>query len=61
MLLQVVLNTLQDCQLAVSVYPTFDYNAKNGGGTGSVTAGEGGLLRVSFDPATLQIPVSLTA
>ncbi len=52
---QVVLRTLGDCQLAVSVYPTFDYNAAGGGGVGTV-AREGNLLRVVFDPASLQIP-----
>jgi hypothetical protein len=52
---QVVLRTLRDCQLAVSVYPTFDYNASGGGGVGTVKQ-EGDLLRVTFDPASLQIP-----
>lgn len=53
---QVVLRTLSDCQLAVSVYPTFSYNAGGGGGSGTLRRGEDGLLHVSFDPDTLQIP-----
>ncbi|GAB4820476.1 hypothetical protein N2152v2_007522 [Parachlorella kessleri] len=52
---KVVLRTLRDCQLAVSVYPTFDYNAAGGGGQGTV-ATQGDLLHVTFDPASLQIP-----
>jgi hypothetical protein len=54
---QVVLNTLSDCQLAVSIYPTFGYNAAGGGGTGTVTQDpSSGLLNVVFDPETLVIP-----
>jgi hypothetical protein len=54
---QVVLNTLSDCQLAVSIYPTFGYNAGGGGGTGTVTQDPStGLLNVVFDPETLIIP-----
>ena len=56
---QVVLNTLRDCQLAVSIYPTFAYNAEGGGGAGTVTPQPDGTLRVSFDPASLQIPVGV--
>lgn len=50
---QVLLNTLSDCQLAVSVYPTFAYNAAGGGGAGTVRQGADGLLHVTFDPASL--------
>lgn len=53
---QVLMRTLADCQLAVSVYPTFAYDAAGGGGTGSVTQGEDGLLHLSFDPTALAIP-----
>lgn len=50
---QVLLNTLADCELAVSVYPTFSYNAAGGGGAGSVTERADGLLNIRFDPASL--------
>ncbi len=50
---QVLLSTLADCELAVSVFPTFSYNAAGGGGTGSVTERDDGLLNIVFDPATL--------
>ncbi|KAL4535709.1 hypothetical protein Ndes2437A_g06406 [Nannochloris sp. 'desiccata'] len=54
---QIVLNTLSDCKLAVSVYPTFGYNAGGGGGAGTVTQDPStGLLNVVFDPETLVIP-----
>jgi hypothetical protein len=54
---QVVLNTLSDCQLAVSIYPTFGYNAAGGGGTGTVTQDPvSGLLNIVFDAETLVIP-----
>ena len=52
----VLLSTLSDCQLAVSVYPTFSYDAGGGGGSGSVRQGSDGLLHLTFDPATLDIP-----
>ena len=54
----IVLNTLSDCQLAVSVYPTFGYNAAGGGGTGTVTKDTStpGLLHVEFDADSLNIP-----
>lgn len=51
--LQVLLSTLADCELAVSVYPTFSYNAAGGGGSGSVTERDDGLLNIRFDPSTL--------
>ena len=48
----VMLRTLSDCQLAVSIYPTFSYNASGGGGTGRVTrVQEDGVLEVEFDPS----------
>lgn len=52
----VALRTLSDCQLAVSVYPTFSYNAAGGGGSGTVTQGADGRLNVVFDPTSLVIP-----
>ena len=48
-----LLRTLADCELAVSVYPTFSYHAAGGGGAGSVTQREDGLLDIRFDPSTL--------
>lgn len=53
---KVLLRTLSDCKLAVSIYPTFSYDAAGGGGSGSVSPGDGGLLRLTFDPASLEIP-----
>ena len=50
------LNTLRDCSLAVSMYPTFAYNAAGGGGEGRVVAVDGDVLAVEFDAASLQIP-----
>ena len=41
-----LLSTLADCELAVSVYPTFSYNAAGGGGAGSVTERDDGLLNI---------------
>lgn len=34
---QVGMRTLQDSQLAVSIYPTFSYDARGGGGVAQVT------------------------
>lgn len=48
----VMLRTLADCELAVSVYPTFSYDAAGGGGAGRVTrVREDGILEVEFDPS----------
>lgn len=52
----VVLSTLSDCSLAVSVYPKFSYNASGGGGRGRVVSQEGDILHVEFDANTLNIP-----
>ena len=51
-----LLSTLADCELTVSVYPTFAYNAAGGGGTGAVQRGADGLLHITFDPSSLAIP-----
>jgi hypothetical protein len=60
---QATLQTLSDCQLAVSIYPTFSYNASGGGGTATVTPSSSNnsddlplLLNITFDPTTLNIP-----
>jgi hypothetical protein len=59
---QVVLKTLSDCELAVSVYPTFSYSAAGGGGTGHlIERMPDGILKVSFPPETLVIPPVSTA
>ncbi|KAI3435529.1 hypothetical protein D9Q98_001595 [Chlorella vulgaris] len=52
----VLMNTLSGCELAVSLYPTFSYDASGGGGSGSVRQGDDGLLHLTFDVATLNIP-----
>lgn len=43
------LDTLKDCSLAVSIYPTFSYNALGGGGRGRVVAVDGDVVTVEFD------------
>ena len=50
------LDTLRDCSLAVSIYPTFSYNALGGGGRGRVVAVDGDVLTVEFDAGSLSIP-----
>lgn len=53
---KVVLRTLRDCQLGVSIYPGFDYDASGGGGAGTAVLRDDGLLHVSFDAAALSVP-----
>lgn len=53
---KLVLSTLSDCSLAVSIYPTFSYNAAGGGGMGRIVSREGDIATVEFDPTTLSIP-----
>ena len=48
---RVVMRTLPTCKLAVSYYPTFAYNAGDGGGEGRVRDLGGGRLQLTFDPA----------
>ncbi|GBF96169.1 hypothetical protein Rsub_08917 [Raphidocelis subcapitata] len=50
------MSTLPTCELAVAVYPRFKYNAADGGGSGRVADLGGGKLRLTFDPAELNIP-----
>jgi hypothetical protein len=53
---QVVLRTLSDCQLAVSVYPTFSYNAAGGGGRGTAVQQPDGKFAIEFLAEELLIP-----
>ncbi|GLI61244.1 hypothetical protein VaNZ11_003545 [Volvox africanus] len=53
---KVRLRTRQDCELAVSFYPRFRYNALGGGGWGTVTDLGDGKLHLSFDTSVLVIP-----
>lgn len=53
---KVVLKTLSDCQLAVSKYPTFAYNASGGGGVGRIVEDNGDVLVVCWDADSLRIP-----
>lgn len=53
---QVAMRTLRDCQLAVSVYPTFSYDARGGGGVAETSKQGSQRLELRFDPATLSIP-----
>jgi hypothetical protein len=46
---QVKLITAADCQLAVSIYPKFAYNASSGGGTGTVQQLGDNKLQITFD------------
>ena len=48
--IQVRLRTRADCELEVSVYPGFAYNATGGGGTAEAEDLGNGLLRLTFDP-----------
>ena len=47
---QVRLRTRTDCELEVSMYPTFAYNAVGGGGHATAEDLGNGLLRLVFDP-----------
>jgi hypothetical protein len=46
---QVKLITAADCQLAVSIYPKFAYNASSGGGAGTVQQLGDNKLQITFD------------
>lgn len=51
------MRTLSDCQLAVSIYPTFSYDAAGGGGIAQITnSPDSQRLELSFDASTLSIP-----
>lgn len=52
------LMTLSDCELGVSIYPIFAYNAATGGGwaTASQVPDKQGVLQVTFDAKALFIP-----
>lgn len=53
---KVMLSTLSDCSLAVSIYPTFSYNASGGGGVGRIVSQDGDIATVEFDIESLSIP-----
>ncbi|GAX79146.1 hypothetical protein CEUSTIGMA_g6586.t1 [Chlamydomonas eustigma] len=53
---QVRLKTRADCELEVSVYPTFAYNAVGGGGWADAEDLGNGLLKLSFNPNDLYVP-----
>ncbi|PNW88216.1 hypothetical protein CHLRE_01g019600v5 [Chlamydomonas reinhardtii] len=53
---RVRLKTRSDCELAVSFYPRFKYNAVGGGGWGTVTDLGDGKLHLNFDTSVLVIP-----
>lgn len=53
---QIGMRALKDSQLAVSVYPTFTYDASGGGGIADTHDLGGGRLHVKFDAKTLYIP-----
>jgi hypothetical protein len=54
--MQVRLVTKSDCELAVSIYPMFKYNAVGGGGSGTVQPLGGDMYSLKFDASTLVIP-----
>lgn len=49
------MRTLHDSELAVAIYPTFNYNAVGGGGLAKAEQ-DGDVVHLTFDPATLVIP-----
>lgn len=49
------MRTLHDSELAVAIYPTFNYNALGGGGLAAARQ-DGDIVHLTFDPATLNIP-----
>jgi len=51
MSLQARLDTTSTCQLAVSNFPMFSYNADGGGGNAVVTTEDGRKLHLEFDAA----------
>lgn len=53
---QIGMRSLESSQLAVSVYPTFTYDASGGGGIAQAQDLGGGRLHVTFDADTLYIP-----
>jgi len=52
----VTMRTRSDCQLAVSIFPMFAYDASVGSGTARAELEPSGRTRVSFDTSTLSIP-----
>eukprot|EP00899_Mesostigma_viride_P015977 jgi/Mesvir1/24380/Mv11049-RA.1 len=52
------LNTGKDCELGISIFPNFSYNAAGGGGTGKVTgvSKDGREVHFSFDQSSIAIP-----
>ncbi|KAK9916952.1 hypothetical protein WJX75_009171 [Coccomyxa subellipsoidea] len=52
---QASMRTLHDSELAVAIYPTFNYNALGGGGLAAARQ-DGDIVHLTFDPATLNIP-----
>jgi len=53
---KVMLSTLADCKLAVSVYPTFSYDASGGGGVATLRDLGDGKYFASWDANQLDIP-----
>lgn len=53
---QIGMRSLKDSQLAVSIYPTFTYNASGGAGIADTQLLDDGRLHVTFNPRTLYIP-----
>lgn len=49
------MRTLEDSELAISVYPTFSYNALGGGGVAAAKQ-SGNVVHLVFDPASVNIP-----
>ena len=52
------MESLAGCQLGISIYPTFSYNASGGGGIASASQSAENPNRVDivFDPKTVNIP-----
>ncbi len=52
---QAAMRTLGDSELAISIYPTFSYNALGGGGLATCEQ-SGDVMHLTFDPRTVVIP-----
>ena len=50
------LKSLEGCRLAIGSYPPFEYNAKGGGGKGTLLSKKENIVYLSFSPATFSIP-----
>ena len=50
------LTSLKGCRLTIGSYPTFSYNASDGGGQGTLIASQNNIFYLSFSSKTFYIP-----